>query len=258
MMNKKSFGLKTLLSHIMSTKHSKKKRKFRNQKYKSHNSFDAINSAFNKTPKWRQKEITAKKRIQKKRQKLIDSVKCIGDDNNDNGNGFNENAFDALFDDTNDNTNGNKNTNFNDNKNNTNISNKPIKKNTHKRKRSNNKKRRIRLNDSSDSRGKKRKLNEYKDSDFEDKGIIIKTIHSTKDNTNIINEIKKKDEMNQKKQAILSQIHRFEICQLMVENIPIEYNEKKLNNYLSSICSIECNDIHLFHNIRDKTKYGKA
>ncbi len=44
----------------------------------------------------------------------------------------------------------------------------------------------------------------------------------------------------------------------MLENIPFEYDEKKLNNYLSNLCSIECIDIHLFHNVKDENKNGKA
>ncbi len=44
--------------------------KYRNQNSKSHNSFDAINSAFNKTPRWRQKEKAAQKRRRQKTTKI--------------------------------------------------------------------------------------------------------------------------------------------------------------------------------------------
>merc|ERR1712228_147165 len=114
---------------------------------------------------------------------------------------------------------------------------------------------------------KKRKLNEdeFNDDDFKDQGVMIKTVHSkaNKSNTNSLKNEKKSKQQNKasiiaKKKEIISQIHRFELTELMVDGIPRNYDEDKLQKYLLNLCSIECEDIHLFHNKKYPKKFGKA
>ena len=198
----------------------KKKNVKNKRKRKTSQSFDALNKAFGKTPKWRKKEIAAKKRKEKKRAELVNSVKMLGDDDEE----FNEDAFASLFDDNGDNKSMKE-------SNDVEMDDKSKKK--HKRKRLSSKKRKALYKEMQENPAKRRKLNGegeekedgFKDEDFEDGGIILTTVHAkksqksevkdnenTNSNTNSTKKTKKeKNKMIEKKRGILSQINRFEL-----------------------------------------------
>ena len=151
-------------------------------------------------PEWRKKEIKKKrkkeKKMEKRKQKMLNEAKAEE---------FNEDSFASLWEVKQPNDIKTKQTSSEEAT------------NTKKAKKKKKKKKRKRKK-SEEPEAKKRKLNEeedYKHEDFEDKGIMIKTVHSKPtENTMTKKETVRKDnadEIAKKMKQILNKIQRFEL-----------------------------------------------
>jgi len=276
------------MSSVATTHASSKSKEKKKKKEKTTQSVKAMNEAFKKPPKWKLKEQmrekrekAAKARTQRNRQKMIDNIKSMNGDD-ENGHAFDSNKLDELFSnptnanhDCDDNANGyvpwqNDNDGDDDGGDDAQlpthtvedvIASKPKKK---KRK-----KKRAAPPPFYAPPPKKARTEEagLNDADFVDQGIVLTTVHAQTTNESdaqtstaaaaaVVCDDKAQTCSIQKQ--TVSQIHRFELTQLMMQNIPRSYDERTLDDYLWRACRVRTEDIHLFHNVRDRNKNGEA